>query len=268
MNQRMTELKKGINSFQLKLLGLIFMTLDHIGLYICHTMDRNLLRIIGRIAAPLFLYVTINSISHTRNKIKYILRLYIAHILICLTTTFVTTAGKEQFGSHTQFSILSTFLYTAIFICMIEKIADSPKNITIRNLFLFSIVIGIIIIPIMVMLLFSRFEMLYQIFLPNILIVPYSPLFILMGICWYFAKERKKQVIILAFFSCLSLIGTQLSARLNIWITMGFFTNSQFFMILFAPFIYLYNGRKGKSMKYFFYIYYPVHIFVLMMIGQ
>ena len=244
------------------------MTLDHIGLYICHSIDRNPLRIIGRIAAPLFLYVTINSISHTRNKIKYILRLYIAHILICLMTLFAATAEKEQFGSHDQFSILSTFVYTAIFICIIEKIAGSPKKMTMKNLFLFSLAVAIIIIPIVIMLLFSRFEILYQIFLPNILIVPYSPLFILMGICWYFAKDKKKQAVILALFSCLSLIGAQLSARFNIWISMGFFNNIQFLMILFSPFIYLYNGRKGKSMKYFFYIYYPVHIFALMLIGQ
>lgn len=264
----MTELKKGINSFQLKLLGLIFMTLDHIGFYICHSIDRNPLRIMGRIAAPLFLYIMINSVSHTRNKIKYILRLYIAHVFICLMTLFVTIVGNEQFGSHDQFSILSTFVYTAIFICIIEKMASSHKKITMNNLLLFSLVVVIIIIPIIIMLLFSRFGILYQIFLPNILIVPYSPLFILMGICWYFAKDKTKQVAILALFSFLSLMGTRLSAHFNVWIFTGFFNNIQFFMILFAPFIYLYNGKRGKSMKYFFYIYYPVHIFALMLIGQ
>lgn len=137
-----------------------------------------------------------------------------------------------------------------------------------QNVALVSLAVAIIMVPIGIMLLFGRFEILYQIFLPNIFIVPYSPLFILMGICWYFAKDRKKQVVILALFSCLSLIGAQLSARFHIWIFMGFFNNIQFFMILFAPFLYLYNGRKGKSMKYFFYIYYPVHIFALMLIGR
>lgn len=264
----MIELKKGINSFQLKWLGLIFMTFDHIGQYICYTMDISPLRIIGRIAAPLFLYVTINSISHTRNKIKYALRLYIAHVLICLMTLFLTTVGKNLFGSHNQFSILSTFVYVVVLICIIEKIANSPKKITKKNVFLFLLAIAIVIIPIIIMLLFSRFEIIYQIFLPNILTVPYSPLFILMGICWYFTKDKTKQAAILVLFSCLSIIGAQLSARSNIWIFMDFFNDVQFFMILFLPFIYLYNGKKGKSMKCLFYIYYPVHIFILMLIGQ
>lgn len=265
----MTESKKGLNSFQLKLLGIIAMTLDHIGLYICHSIDRNPLRIIGRIAAPLFLYVMINSLSHTRNKKRYILRLYIAHIFICLMALFASTAGQEQFGSHDPFSILSIFVYTAIFICIIEKIADSTqKKMTMKTSFFVFLAAAIIIIPIVIMLLFSRFEILCQIFLPNILIIPYSPLFVLMGVCWYFAKDKNKQAVILVLFSCLSLIGAQLLARLNSWVFMDFFHHSQFFMILFVPFIYLYNGRKGKSIKYFFYIYYPVHIFALMLIGQ
>lgn len=263
----MSELKKGISSFQLKCLGVIFMTLDHIGQYIYATMDINPLRIIGRIAAPLFLYVMINSISHTRNKLKYAFRLYFAHILICLMTLFLTTIGKNQFGYHEQFSILSTFVYAVVFICIIEKIVSSTRKMR-NNFFLFLLAGAIIIIPIGVMLLFSNCEILYQIFLPNILIVPYSPLFILMGICWYFIKDKAKQVFILILFSCLSLVGTQISARSGTWIFMDFFNNTQFFMILFVPFIYLYNGKKGKSMTYFFYIYYPVHIFIFMLIGQ
>ena len=265
MNDR-TE--KGINSFQLKCWGLIFMTADHIGQYICNTININPLRIIGRIAAPLFLYVTVNSISHTRNKLKYALRLYLAHILICLMTLLLTTVGKNQFGNNNQFSILATFVYVVILVCIVEKIIKSPKKITINNFLLFLLAIAIIIIPTVILFLFSRFEILYQIFLPSILTVPYSPLFILMGICWYFTKDKAKQGFVLIFFSCLSFAGAQLIARLNAWIFIDFFNNIQFCMILFLPFIFLYNGKKGKSMKYFFYIYYPVHVYILMLIGQ
>lgn len=260
MNDR-TE--KGINTFQLKCLGLVFMTVDHIGQYIFNTININPLRIIGRIAAPLFLYVIINSISHTRNKLRYALRLYIAHILICLMTLFLTSVGNDQFGNNKQFSILSTFVYVVILVCIVEKIKSSQKKYI-----LYLLAAAIIIIPTAILFLFGRFEILCQFFLPSILTVPYSPLFILMGICWYFNKNKAKQGIILILFSCLSLAGGQLAGRLNAWIFMDFFNNTQFCMVLFLPFIFLYNGKKGKSMKYFFYVYYPAHVYILMLIGQ
>ena len=238
------------------------MTVDHIGQYICYSININPLRIIGRIAAPLFLYVTINSISHTRNKLKYALRLYIAHILICLMTLLLTTIGKNQFGNYNQFSILSTFVYVVILVCIIEKIRESHNNI------LFLLAVAIVVIPTAILFLFSRFEILCRIFLPSILAVPYSPLFILMGICWYFTKNKAKQGFILILFSCLSLAGGQLMGRLNAWVFMDFFKNTQFCMVLFLPFIFLYNGKKGKPMKYFFYVYYPIHIYILMLIGH
>lgn len=34
-------------------------------------------------------------------------------------------------------------------------------------------------------------------------------------------------------------------------------------MILALPFMLLYNGRRGGEHKYFFYLYYPLHQFVI-----
>ena len=38
---------------------------------------------------------------------------------------------------------------------------------------------------------------------------------------------------------------------------------TQWFMVLALPFILRYNGERGKSFKYFFYIFYPAHTFLL-----
>lgn len=44
--------------------------------------------------------------------------------------------------------------------------------------------------------------------------------------------------------------------------------NFQCFMILALPLLLLYNGKRGKGHKQFFYIYYPAHVYVLYIIQQ
>ena len=41
------------------------------------------------------------------------------------------------------------------------------------------------------------------------------------------------------------------------------FGNPQWMMIFFLFLILLYNGKKGKGLKYLFYIFYPLHIAIL-----
>ncbi|SKC82949.1 TraX family protein [Maledivibacter halophilus] len=262
--------KRAINSFQLKILGLLFMTFDHIAAYTFNlSIGYNKIRIIGRVAAPLFLYVIINSFHNTRNKLKYAFRLYIAHVSICLTTLLLTTKGKKWFGIHDQFSILSTFVYTVLFIWLIENIIEAIKENKKRTVLSYSLLgVGIVVLPVILLILFSQYEELLTIIFPNVLTVPYSPIFVIMGICWYFIKNRKWQGITLIIFSCFAAIGGHIISRVGIWMFMNFFNSNQFWMILFLPFMFLYNGEKGKSFKYFFYIYYPLHVFLLMFIGQ
>ena len=40
-------------------------------------------------------------------------------------------------------------------------------------------------------------------------------------------------------------------------------TDTQLFSLISLVFIFMYNGEKGRSMKYFFYLFYPIHFFIL-----
>ncbi|MBF4693425.1 hypothetical protein ISU02_09855 [Fusibacter sp. Q10-2] len=245
------------------------MTLDHVAKYtIMLNMGNHIFNMIGRIAAPLFLYLITVSAEHTRSKLKFVLRLYITHVIIGFLTLFLGKVEPAFFGSYDQFSVLSTFAYVVFYIYTFENIIISRKKKDFLRMGSY-ILLGVvsIILPI-ILLLFLQDEVLCSILFPNILTIPYSPLFVLMGICWYFSKTKPKKAGVLLIFSFLSFGGNLVVSSLSSWVFFDFFNNIQFWMVLFLPFIFLYNGQKGKPMKYFFYIYYPLHVFLLMFMGQ
>lgn len=65
--------------FTIKLYAMLFMLIDHIGMVVLNNDIR--LRIIGRIAFPLFCFLLINGYYHTKNKWKYLGRMIIFAII-------------------------------------------------------------------------------------------------------------------------------------------------------------------------------------------
>lgn len=41
----------------------------------------------------------------------------------------------------------------------------------------------------------------------------------------------------------------------------------QWMQVFALPFILMYNGKRGKNIKYFFYVFYPLHVWILFIIG-
>ena len=78
--------QNGLTSHQIKLIAMVFMTIDHIGAYgfeiSCINDNYSLFRILGRIAAPLFLYMLTESIRYTHSMFTLILRLYIGAVRV------------------------------------------------------------------------------------------------------------------------------------------------------------------------------------------
>lgn len=67
---------KGINTFTLKLIAICAMLIDHIGAVLLP--QYGILRVIGRIAFPIFAYTLVEGFLHTHDVKKYLIRLGIA----------------------------------------------------------------------------------------------------------------------------------------------------------------------------------------------
>ena len=86
--------KEGIlSSNQLKVIALIAMTLDHLGVQIF--CDVLILRIIGRIAFPVFAYMISEGCRFTKNRRKYLLGIFLVAFL-CQMVYFIFLKSLYQ----------------------------------------------------------------------------------------------------------------------------------------------------------------------------
>ena len=265
---------QGLSSYQLKLVALLFMSIDHLGAYGFSVpifgKYYSTFRILGRIAAPLFLFTLTESIGKTSNQCKLLLRLYVAAILTGLTTTFMNYFFSNSLGEYAQDNIFFTYFYTAIYCILFEKIKYNVLNYRWRKTLLLSIVLlAIAVFPHFLSIAFLQLHVKSQFlqdffysFVCSPLKVQYTPLFCIMGVTMYFLKAPYAKAIVFILFSMLS-YDLRFSHYFQESIFSDFFGYPQYWMALAAPFMLLYNGSCGKNRKWLFYIYYPAHRYVI-----
>lgn len=265
---------RGLSSYQIKLVALFFMTIDHLGAYgfsvsilgKCYSV----FRVLGRIAAPLFLFTLTESIRKTSNQCKLLLRLYVAAILVGITTTFMNYFFGNSLGEYAQDNIIFTYFYTAIYCIFIEKIKSNVLSCRWRKaLLLIALLLAISAFPHFLSTAFLQLHVkskflqdLFYSFVCSPLKVQYTPLFCIMGVTMYFLKASYAKAIVFILFSMLS-YNLRFSRYFQESIFSDFFGYPQYWMALAAPFMLLYNGSRGKESKWLFYIYYPVHRYVI-----
>ncbi len=272
---------RGLSSYQIKLIAVVFMTIDHLAAYgfeiPIFDAHYNLLRSIGRLAAPLFFFILTESIAHTRSKPKFLLRLYLAAVGVGLFTAITNYFFGDTIGRFLQSNIIFDYFYTALYIILIEQIILAVKEKSLkRGLLAFSGIASVGIMCLLCVLVdtisYSKLGLipeqawllqdLMTSFIANPLGPSYTVLFILMGIFMYFAKNKYGKAAVLVLVSGICYFGWNFEFLHNSLIG-SVIGGNQPFMVLAVPFILLYNGEKGKGQKYFFYLYYPLHRYVI-----
>ena len=77
----------GISSFELKLIALICMIIDHVGYYFVNSISDNMYtacRIIGRISMPIFLFLIVQGYIQAREKIYNKIIIFCMYNPVCI----------------------------------------------------------------------------------------------------------------------------------------------------------------------------------------
>lgn len=243
--------RKILNSNQLKLIAIIAMTVDHIAWAMFDGYPSALLplvmHIIGRLTCPIMCYFIAEGYHYTRNINKYTFRLFafafVSHFAyIFASNDFVDFKSFIPFY-YGNFLNQTSVMWSLAWGLVMLRIADSKRIKSIYKVLLV-ILICIITLP-------SDWSCIAAL--------------CIMAIGTNRGDFRKQMSWMIFYVALYSLVYFFAIDKAYGILQMG--------VVLSIPVIAMYNGERGKNpkinkfMKWFFYIFYPVHLFVIGLIN-
>ena len=237
---------KCLNALHLKLLMAALMVLDH--LHIINNLFSpdvtTVFTIISRCVAPVFAYLVVEGVVHSRSLKNYCLRLF-------------ALAGVVFLGNTILNHIFKTFS---------EAVSETKqKYLYINNNVILTLALGTLVIFLIRLCEEKRQDKSKAT----------AGLYFLAAVCFIFGFLYGEwgsvllpfMVVIYVFRdrTVYRLIGYAVTETIAILLP---FSESLYFMAF--PFILLYNGKRGPNTrfsKYFFYMFYPLHLWVIAIIN-
>lgn len=222
---------KFINSFYLKIIGIVTMTIDHIG-YVLYPNNETL-RIIGRIAFPIFAFLIAEGFRHTSDKYKYLLRLTVFALVIQAPFFINDFLDLNILGVNVPTNIFFTL---ALGLYALIILNESKKN---------------------------YWQLLLVVLLAFLFDVDYGLYGVILIVIMYYFKDALLALVVIGY-NLIFYFGRDIFPTIFAYDTYKLrFSSIQVFSIMSVLFIIMYNSKRGIKMKYFFYIYYPLHLIIL-----
>ncbi len=218
--------KFGLTGNALKIFAMLAMLCDHAGKILFP--QYRILRMIGRLAFPIFAYMIAEGCFYTKSRGRY-LGLLFGLGAACQVVYFVAERSLYQ-------NILITFSLSAVTIFAIDRFVKK-KDLLSGLSALLVVVLVVFVSGVLPDILQNGFRVDYGIF------------GVMLPVAVYFMPNKPTKLVVAA------LVLAALA-----------YTNSkmQWLSLLSLVPLALYNGERGKAkIKYLFYIFYPCHLVVL-----
>ena len=240
----------GLSAFSLKLIAAIAMLCDHVGAYLFPQV--TVLRVIGRLAFPIFAYFIAEGCRYTRNKTKRFL-MVLGLALVC-EIAYVLTSGEITGTVLVTFSCSIPMVYALQAVkasLAAEKLSCGRISLCMA---LFVLSIGAtVLVGYLVPMDYGIPGALLPVFLSFLDYVP--------GKTPAFFQKIDRHAIRLAVFA----LGLVLIWRIRLRVS----GEIQVYALLSVLPMAFYNGTPGpRTFKYWFYVFFPAHLLLIWMVSM
>ena len=224
----------------LKLIAAAAMLVDHVGLIFFPRL--SIFRIIGRLAFPIFAFMIAEGCRYTRSKLRYFLTMA-GIAAVCQIAYFI--ALKDS--SMSVFVTFSVSILLVYYLQYLKKTLWSGEHSRLYKIFIFV----------------SFFLLLFLMYAINMKVdIDYGfagcimPVFTALFHSDANTPESLKKLDRNEIHVLTTSVAMVYMAAVNRPI--------QYFSLLTIPLLLLYSGKRGKAkLKYFFYLFYPLHLVAL-----
>ncbi|MBQ1934271.1 MAG: hypothetical protein II370_04650 [Clostridia bacterium] len=229
---------------KLKMIACITMLIDHAGLLLYPNL--LLLRYIGRMSMPLFAFLIAEGCLHTRSKLRYFLSIFSMAVL-CQPVYIIEDISDGKLSSI-YLNILFTFAGAMLVCFAYIKWSDAAKNNSKTSVLYFTLFLCTLVFSFICAVKLGEWVKLPIRF-------DYGIAGIILPLFGVIFTDKRRQLP--TFTVGLVIFNLLLCAQTPyIW-----------FSLLSLPFIAEYSGERGaKSLKMFFYLFYPLHFACLYII--
>ncbi len=228
LNNTQNSLFTGLNNNQLKIIAMVSMLIDHIGIVFFPNI--RVLRYIGRLSFPIFAYMIAEGCRYTKNRKRY-LGMIAGMALVFQIVYFVFMNSLYQ-------GILVNFAFAIATIFAIESFIKNKK-----------------VLNRILMLLFVCAVLFIYLYLPGALKkygfnIDYGIWGLFLPIIVYFTPNKWLRAVFCGSWLIIMCIVTA--------------KTMQWWALMTIPLFMLYNEKRGsKNLKYVFYIFYPLHLVII-----